>query len=132
MGKDLTLKLAKGKPRTIKIIPANLIKFSGAIKITPIIPGNKNIIINIFLLVYKNKSLLTKILINKKNKDKKTKNFAIKYGEMVDNIINMMLIVSTVLFLIFIIFSVLKILKEDLRKIIYCFFSLSIETKCDS
>ena len=116
MGEDLILKVEKGKPRTIKIIPANLIKFSGAIKIVPIIPGNKNIIINIFLLVYKNKSLLTKILKKKKNKDKKTKNFAIKYGEMVDNIINMIFIVSIVLFLIFIVFLVLKILKEYFKK----------------
>ena len=114
MGKYLILKVENGKPKIIKIIPVNLIKFSGAIKVAPKIPGNKSIIINIFLVVYKNKSLLITILINKNNKDKKTKNFAIKYGKMVDDIINMMIIVSTELFLIFIIILTLKYFKRIL------------------
>ena len=45
MGKYLILKVENGKPKIIKIIPVNLIKFSGAIKVAPKIPGNKSIII---------------------------------------------------------------------------------------
>jgi hypothetical protein len=98
----LILKLEKGNPNSIKKKPKNLIKFSGSVKIAPKIPGINNKRIIIFLLKYKNKSLLRIIFTAKKVVNTTINDFAKNNGKTEANINSIITRVSSELFFIII------------------------------
>ena len=96
----LIFKLEKGNPNSIKKKPKNLIKFLGSVKIAPKIPGINNKRIIIFLLKYKNKSLLKIIFTAKKVVNTTINGFAKNVGKTGANIISIINGVSNALFFI--------------------------------
>jgi hypothetical protein len=104
----LILKHEKGNPNNTKKKLANLIKFSGAVKIALKKPGMNSKRIIIFLLKYKNKSLL-KIIFNKINDAiTNTDGFARYVGKITANSKDIINRVSSELFFITIIIYIPK------------------------